>query len=61
MLGIPKVTLEKLYNRFDQKEPIVIDALRENAHFIQLVEGYPSEFNAKSTQDLGSKVGLHVS
>ncbi len=33
VLGLPQVTAEELYKRFDQKEPIVIDSLRENAFF----------------------------
>lgn len=41
VLGLPQVTMEQLYLRFDESEPIVIDALRESAFFQKMVEGYP--------------------
>jgi len=41
VLGLPQVTMEQLYMRFDESEPIVIDALRESAFFSQMIEGYP--------------------
>ena len=41
VLGLPEVTLEQLYNRFDESEAIVIDALRESAFLVKMVEGYP--------------------
>ena len=58
VLGIPQVTAEELYKRFDQKEPIIIDALRENAFFQKMVEGYPVKF--KMEESKSNKMGLHM-
>lgn len=35
--------MEQLYLRFDESEPIVIDALRESAFFQKMIEGYPQK------------------
>lgn len=37
------MTMEQLYQRFDESEPIVLDSLREQAFFQKMVEGYPSK------------------
>jgi len=35
------VTAEKLYEHQSEKEPIVVDAIYENAHFTKQIEGHP--------------------
>lgn len=42
---MPEISMETLYNRFDQKEPIVIDSIRESAFFVKMVEGYPDKIS----------------
>ena len=44
--------MEQLYLRFDESEPIVLDALRESAFFKKMIEGYPN----KLTTDVNPKV-----
>ena len=58
VLGLPKITMENLYNRFDQKEPIVIDSIRESAFFAKMVEGYP--FALDDSKQIGEVTGLHL-
>ena len=55
VLGMPEISVETLYNRFDQKEPIVIDCLRENAFFVKMVEGYPDKISQKPS--IGTDLG----
>jgi hypothetical protein len=43
VLGISEITIEQLYNRFDESEHIVIDALRESAFCSKMIEGYPAQ------------------
>jgi hypothetical protein len=35
VLGLPEVTAEDLFKKTAEKEPIVIDALREQARFVK--------------------------
>jgi hypothetical protein len=50
--------MEMLYNRFDQKEPIVMDAIRESAFFSKMVEGFPATLGAHP--NVGETNGLHL-
>jgi len=58
VLGLPEVTLEQLYNRFDESEAIVIDALRESAFLVKMVEGYPLRLT--QLQDEKLLLGSHL-
>ena len=58
VLGLPEVTVEQLYNRFDESEAIVIDALRESAFLVKMVEGYPLRLD--QLQDEKSLMGSHL-
>ena len=40
VLGLPEITTDDLFNN-REKEPIVIDALRQQARFVKIEEGYP--------------------
>jgi hypothetical protein len=59
VLGLPQVTLKQLYERFDESEPIVIDALREKAYFHKMVEGYPTKLS-QSPMEGCSLMGTHL-
>ena len=45
MLGLPEITADDLFKKNREKEPIVIDALRQQARFIKIEEGYPHFLN----------------
>lgn len=59
MLGLPQVTLKQLYERFDESEPIVIDALREKAYFHKMVEGYPTKLGTQPMEGM-TLMGTHL-
>jgi hypothetical protein len=44
VLGLPEITADDLFKKNREKEPIVIDALRQQARFIKIEEGYPRFF-----------------
>ena len=46
-----------LVNKKDQKEPVIQDAIREQAFFTKQMEGYPTYFIGEKY--LGSTMGLH--
>jgi len=41
VLGLPEITADDLFKKNREKEPIVIDALRQQSRFIKIEEGYP--------------------
>lgn len=41
VLGLPEITANDLYKKNREKEPIVIDSLRQQSRFIKIEEGYP--------------------
>ena len=41
VLGLPEITADDLFKKNREKEPIVIDALRQQARFVKIEEGYP--------------------
>jgi hypothetical protein len=41
VLGLPEITADDLFKNNREKEPVVIDALRQQARFIKIEEGYP--------------------
>ena len=45
VLGLPEITADDLFKKNREKEPIFIDALRQQARFIKIEEGYPHFFN----------------
>jgi hypothetical protein len=44
VLGLPEITADDLFKKNREKEPIVIDALRQQSRFIKIEEGYPRFF-----------------
>ena len=58
MLGLPEISMEDLASKRDQKEPIIQDAIREQAFFTKQLEGYPSYFTGEKFQ--GATLGLHM-
>ena len=50
--------MEDLASKRDQKEPIIQDAIREQAFFTKQLEGYPSYFTGEKFQ--GATLGLHM-
>ena len=50
--------MDQLYLRFDESEPIVIDALRESAFFQKMVEGYPLKLMPHDPQH--ASIGQHT-
>jgi len=41
VLGLPEITADDLFKKNREKEPIVIDALRQQSRFVKIEEGYP--------------------
>ena len=50
--------MEDLVAKHDQKEPIIQDAIREQAFFTKQLEGYPTYFTQEKFQ--GATMGLHT-
>lgn len=46
VLGLPEITADDLFKKNREKEPIVIDALRQQARFVKIEEGYPHFFQS---------------
>ena len=47
VLGLPEITADDLFKKNREKEPIVIDALRQQARFVKIEEGYPHFWEAE--------------
>ena len=50
--------MEDLVAKRDQKEPVIQDAIREQAYFNKQLEGYPSYFTGEKFK--GAILGLHT-
>jgi len=58
VLGLPEISMEDLVHKKDQKEPIIQDAIREQAFFTKQLEGYPLYFEKETIP--GASLGLRV-
>jgi hypothetical protein len=47
LLGLPKITLEQLFENSREHDEAVIDIMAENSHFVSLLEGFPDLMTLK--------------
>lgn len=46
MLGLPEITADDLLKKMEkEKEPVVLDAIRQTVRFTKIEEGYPKRFH----------------
>jgi len=49
LLGLPKVTLEQLFNQSRENDEVAQDIMAEQSHFQTLLEGYPDLMSLKQS------------
>jgi len=49
LLGLPKVTLEQLFNQSKENDEVAQDIMAEQSHFVNLIEGYPDLMSLKQS------------
>lgn len=47
LLGLPKVTLEQLFQQSKENDEVVQDIMAEQSHYVNLIEGYPDLMSLK--------------
>ena len=45
---MPEVTAEELFSKQGEKESLLVDSLREHAHYSKMIEGYPQPFSLET-------------
>ena len=57
VLGLPEITADDLFKKNREKEPLVIDALRQQSRFIKIEEGYPHKLEKDDIINFYESVG----
>jgi hypothetical protein len=47
LLGLPKITLNQLFELSNENDELVLDIMAEKSHFTGLLEGYPDLMSLK--------------
>jgi len=47
LLGLPKITLEQLFEASKENDDTIVDIMAENSHFTSLLEGFPDLMSLK--------------
>lgn len=47
LLGLPKVSLEHLFEMNKENDKVVMEIMEEESHFVNLIEGYPDLMSLK--------------
>ena len=49
LLGLPKVTLEQLFQQSKDNDDVILDIMSEQSHYVNLIEGYPDLMSLKQS------------